>query len=89
MPEILQAFAAVAEFGGGIALVLGFFTRLATLSIGSTMIVAIAFHRFVYGHPFISSKGGGSYELASVYLAICIVLLVLGPGRFSFDKKLF
>src|ERR1700722_20951224 len=40
MPGVMQLLAVVAEFGGGIALVLGLLTRLAGLGLTCTMAVA-------------------------------------------------
>jgi hypothetical protein len=31
----------------------------------------------------------GAYEMASAYLCIAIILLVLGPGKISLDNKIF
>src|SRR5207245_5587211 len=42
VPGFLQALAALSEFGGGIALILGFLTPLAALGIACTMITAIS-----------------------------------------------
>ena len=88
VPGILQALAALSEFGGGILLILGLLTRVSALGLSITMIVAAAMHAFVMGDPFVS-KGGGSYEPAVVYLIISMILLVFGPGRFSVDQKIF
>lgn len=87
-PGILIALAAVAEFGGGIALILGLLTRLASLGIISTMVVAIGMVHVPQGHPFVS-PGGASWELAAVYLACAILFLLLGPGILSLDAVLF
>lgn len=79
IPGFLQALAALAEFGGGIAWVLGLLTPLASAGILCTMTVAAAFH---------IQKGDGlvgGYELAAVYWAISFLLLLAGPGRFSLD----
>ncbi|MGE3684063.1 MAG: DoxX family protein [Bdellovibrionales bacterium] len=79
VPGVFQALAAVAEFGGGLAWILGLFTPLASLGLIITMSVAAFFH---------ISRGDGfvnGYELASVYLAISLLLFLAGPGRFSLD----
>ncbi|NUN47664.1 MAG: DoxX family protein [Candidatus Brocadiae bacterium] len=85
-PGLLQGAAALAEFGGGALWVAGGLTALASLGIGATMGVAVWFH-FSKGHPFVG-KGGPAYELATVYLAIAIVLFILGPGKLSVDAFL-
>ena len=87
-PGPLQALAALSEFGGGLCLILGLLMPLASLGIASTMLVAVYLHAVVLGDPFVST-GGGSYELAGVYLCLCMVFLATGPGRFSADKKIF
>lgn len=88
-PGVLQALAAYSEFGGGIALILGLLTPLAALGIGATMSVAIFHVHLRFQQPFVSARGGPSYELAAVYLAAAIVFLLVGPGRLSFDALLF
>ena len=42
MPGVLQMLAALAEFGGGLLLILGLLTRLASLGIAGVMVVALA-----------------------------------------------
>ena len=89
VPGALQAAAAVSEFGGGIALILGLLTPLACLGLAGTMTFAIAMVHMKMGHPFVDPKGGPSYELAAAYLAAVILLILTGPGRFSLDAQLF
>ncbi len=87
-PGPLQALAALSEFGGGICLILGLLAPLCSLGIACTMLVAVYMHAIILGDPFVS-KGGASYELAAIYLCVCMVFLAAGPGRFSADKKIF
>jgi len=89
VPPVLQACAALAEFGGGMALIVGLLTRLAALGITSNMVVALAMVHLPHGDSFVSKPGGHSFELPAVYLACALVFLLLGPGRFSFDAFLF
>lgn len=88
-PAVFQALAAFSEFGGGIALIVGLFTRLASLGILCTMGVAVYTHAVAMGDPFMNPKGGSSFEPASVYFCVAVVLLAAGAGRFSLDKLIF
>jgi putative oxidoreductase len=88
-PGVFQGLAALSEFGGGLAWVLGFLTPLASLGIASTMLVAFSMHTFMNHDPFVSLTGGHSSELAVVYFCVALLLIALGPGRFSLDRKLF
>jgi putative oxidoreductase len=88
-PGVFQALAALSEFGGGLALVLGLLTPLASLGIASTMAVAFYMHAIVWGDPFVASGGGGAYELSAVYFCIAVLLIAMGPGRLSLDRMLF
>jgi putative oxidoreductase len=89
-PPYLQAAAAVAEFGGGISLILGFLTPLFSLLIACTMATAYALVHHPAGHAFVTSKPDEhSYELAAVYFAVAVCLLLVGPGQFSVDCCIF
>jgi putative oxidoreductase len=89
VPGAVQALAAVAEFGGGIALIPGALTRLAALGIGGVMVGALALVHIPQGDPFVGKPGAPSSELAVVYLACAVLLLLAGPGRHSIDAGLF
>jgi putative oxidoreductase len=89
VPGLFQLLASVSEFGGGIAWILGLLVPLASLGIGCTMMVAVSMHAYVLHDPFVNLAGGRSYELASAYLCVAVLLLVMGPGRLSLDAKIF
>jgi putative oxidoreductase len=89
VPALFQALAAISEFGGGFALLIGLLTRLGALGIACTMAVATYMHRFVFGDPYLSLTGGRSFELAANYLMLALLILVNGPGRFSLDRLIF
>ncbi|MGE5698489.1 MAG: DoxX family protein [Deltaproteobacteria bacterium] len=89
VPGIFQALAAISEFGGGMALISGFLTRLGAFGIACTMIGAVYMHSAVLGDPFVNLKGGRAYELAAVFLVIAVFFVISGPGRFSLDRMVF
>ena len=88
-PGFLQALAAVSEFGGGLAWMLGLLTPLASFGLACTMTVAIWMHAAVLHDPFVALQGGRSWELAGVYLCVAVLFLLAGPGRFSLDRVAF
>ncbi len=88
IPGIVQALAAFSEFGGGIALLLGLLTPLASLGLIGTMLGALFLVHVPSGHPFVNSGEGPTYELALVYLAASLLLLLSSPGKFSLDYLL-
>ena len=89
IPGFLQGLAALSEFGGGLALVLGLLTPLAMLGLAITMAVASCMHAFVFGDPFVNMTGGTSFELPLVYFSVALMFMFVGPGRFSLDNKIF
>jgi putative oxidoreductase len=93
-PGYLQAAAAISEFGGGIAWIIGFLTPLAAIGIAAVMATAIATAHLPAGDPFIAVNVRGqpyhpSFELAAAYLAAALCLLLTGPGALSLDYLLF
>ena len=91
VPGLLQALAAVSEFGGGLAWILGLLTPIASLGVLFTMLGAIFMAHVPKGDPFVPPPGwkGGSYELAAAYLGVAVMLMLVGPGRLSLDALLF
>ena len=89
VPGFFQFLAAVSEFGGGLAWILGLLTPLASFGLLCTMFVATLTHLVMMKDPFFNLAGGSSAEPAAVYFVIAFVLLAVGPGRFSLDRKIF
>jgi len=89
VPGYLQAAAASAEFGGGIAWMIGFLTPIACLAIIVTMVTALTTVHLPKGDPFVGLPGKESYELPLTYLVIGLTLLLVGPGTFSLDAIIF
>src|SRR5262245_35486687 len=80
-PAPLQLAVAWGELLGGIALALGFLTRLAALGIIGIMAGAIA---TVHGrHGFAGPEG---YEYNFLIIVACVVLVLLGGGNLAVDR---
>src|SRR4051812_3354218 len=73
MPERFALLVSAFELVGGAALLLGFFTRLATVPLAAILIVAIVAFKFRAGF-----LGGWDWPLSVLTLLIAIALL--GPG---------
>jgi putative oxidoreductase len=90
-PGFLQALGALAVFGGGIAIIVGFLTPIAAIGLASAMIFALVLH-LISGHPFVKptpDAAGESYDNSLLYLAISLLFIIFGPGVFSLDALLF
>jgi putative oxidoreductase len=90
LPSTIQMLPAVAEFAGGIALMIGLFSPIASFFLVMNMTVALILGHFTQGHPFVAlDPHQHSYELALVYWCISLFILVNGPGRYSLDYLFF
>ena len=87
-PGFLQATGALIEVVGGILLMGGLFTRVATAMLACQMLAALALVHIPHGDPFVA-MGRPSAELACAYLAVSLLLTATGPGEWSFDAILF
>jgi putative oxidoreductase len=85
-PPIFQFAAAIAEFVGGIAILVGLATRLFAFLLFCDMFTAIALVQIPHGARFVATHGGRSYELESMYLISAILLFLAGPGRYAIDR---
>ena len=80
-PTFMGLVASLSEFGGGLLLILGLFTRPACFFLLCTMIVATVWHISI----------GDPRQIFSQPLGLAILffsLLFIGPGAISFDEKL-
>jgi len=87
VPPLLQMCAALAEFGGGMALILGLLTPIACLGIALTMLGAIFMVHVPKGGNWIG--GPNEFEAAASYLTSSVLLFLTGPGTISLDAKIF
>jgi putative oxidoreductase len=103
-PVFLCILSAWSMLGGGLFLIMGLLTLLATLPILASMLFAILLH-LIQGKPFVATDpylipedqykgplGKGeppSWEKAFMYCIMLIAIAVLGPGAYSLDAAIF
>jgi putative oxidoreductase len=79
-PRVCAILVSTVEFFGGIALVLGFYTRLAAIPLSFTMVVALV---------AVKLKGGyflpEGYEYVLLLLAASVALIFTGSGAFAIN----
>lgn len=80
MPTLFLAV--LTEVLGSILLILGLWMRPAAFALMTTMAVA-----FILAHKMNLTERANNGELAFIYLAGFVVLLVAGAGKYSVDKK--
>lgn len=81
MAGIVGPFVALVEFFGGLALISGLLTRLASLGLLSTMVVAILQVHLKNG--FFASTGGIEFPLS--LLGSTALIAIAGAGKWSID----
>jgi putative oxidoreductase len=77
--------AAVIEFAGGLAITFGFFTRLAAIIAAVEMVVAYFTVHLPKGIIPIVNKG----ELALLYFAAFLAIMIYGGKKWSLEKALW
>ena len=80
---VMGLFAAVAEFGGGILVAIGFLFRPALLMMLFTMAGAVTFHIRAGQTDFVSLSH--AIEAGIAFFA----LMIMGPGRYSLDMLIW
>lgn len=85
-PEVVSWLVIAAELGGGLLLLAGLLTRLATLPLIATLAGAIFLVKADAGIVGSSRAPGSGLDIA--LLSGLVALLLLGPGRLSLDRVL-
>lgn len=87
MPQVLAAIAVAIELLGGIALIIGFKTRLVALAFAIFLIVITPiFHNFWDAPAAQAMDQQINFMKNLTILGGMLVLAAFGPGRFSADK---
>jgi putative oxidoreductase len=84
LPQISGPLVAFVEFLGGIALLIGLFTRFAAILLAIDMVGAIV---FVHGRNGFFLPMGFEYPL--LLLAANVAILISGPGSYAIDDRLW
>ena len=82
LPAIAAALVIAVELLGGLALILGFMTRLAAVPLAINMLAALFLVHLSNG--FFAQNGG--YEFVLLLAAASLALALLGPGALALDN---
>lgn len=90
IPAVFAFLAIMAEFAGGIGLIVGFLGRIAAFGIACNMVVAILMVHGKFGlfMNWFGNQQGEGYEYHLLAIALCLAILVKGSGAFSVDHAL-
>src|SRR5215831_8857215 len=84
-PSYFAVIAGVLEFFGGCLLIVGLFTRIASLLLAGEMVVALWRVHGMFTHPM----NVASYEFPMILAASGFALACLGAGTISMDRAIF
>lgn len=90
LPGLQAWMAALSEFGGGILLLLGLFTRFAAASQIVVMLVAISMVHYSQGFKMHGAgQGTGGWEWQFALMCMALALVMRGAGPLSLDSIFF
>jgi len=78
-PSMMAMILVFTEVVGGLALIVGFATRIAAALIAISMLVALYVEAVTWKAPF------SKYKLNILLIGVAIALVLLGAGAYSFD----
>jgi len=84
MAPIVGYLVGLAQVGGGLALLLGVFTRIGAVCIMCVMAGAIKLVHWAHGFDI----GQGGYEFALTQMLVSLALLFTGPGKYAVSRLL-
>ena len=81
---------AIGEFFGGLGIVVGFLSRFSAASIIVIMLGAIGMVHGKVGFfmNWMGNQGGEGFEYHLLAIAILLVILIAGPGRYALARSL-
>lgn len=80
----------ISEVGGSLLLILGLFTRVWALAIGTAIAICLKMNHLQHGFfmNWFGQQQGEGYEYHLLVLGIALALVVRGGGMLSFDRLL-
>ncbi|HLH08278.1 MAG TPA: DoxX family protein [Terriglobales bacterium] len=90
IPAPLAFLAIMAEFLGGLGLIVGFLSRIAAFGIFCNMVVAVLMvHRHIgFFANWYGNQPGEGYEYHLLAIALTIMIMASGAGALSLDRLL-
>ena len=90
IPAVFAFLAIMAEFLGGLGLILGFLTRIAAFGVLCNMVVAIVFNnsRFGFFMNWGGRQKGEGIEFHLLAIAILLGVMLRGAGSASIDRAI-
>jgi putative oxidoreductase len=83
LPEFLAYITMVLEIGGGIALVIGIYTRLISLVSIPVLVGATWVH---IGNGWVFSNPGGGWEFPALLVIIALIVALQGSGSYALRR---